>query len=71
MSLRIEEDHLDIHKQSAQKLDVYDYYYELDKNIWKEISEVYSDGKTAFFDNTQYWKDLFANRLKDNVNVLH
>ena len=69
--LHDEADHLDIHKQSAQKLDVYEQYYELDKKIWNGISEVYSDGKTAFFDNTQYWKDLFANKLKDNVNVLH
>lgn len=68
--LHDEDDHLDIHKANARQSEHYEYYYELDKSIWKAIGETYSDGKTAFFDNNQYWKDLFAGKLKETVNVI-
>lgn len=65
-----EDDHLDLHKNTAINMEAYKKYHELDKKLWKEISKVYTKNNVPFFDNIEYWEDLFSHKLKDKINVI-
>jgi len=63
-----EADHLDIHKDTAITTDAYLRYQEIDKKIWNDISNIYTNKNTAYFNNIQYWKDLFSDKLRKNIH---
>jgi rubrerythrin len=65
-----EDDHLDIHKDTVINTEAYRKYQQLDKKLWKEISKIYSTDNLPFFNNIEYWKDLFSHKLKDKINVI-
>ena len=65
-----ENDHLDVHRDTALNMEAYKKYQELDKKLWREISKVYSNDTVPFFDNIEYWEDLFSHKLKDKINVI-
>jgi hypothetical protein len=65
-----EADHLDLHKDTAINMEAYKKYQVLDKKLWREISKVYNTADVPFFDNIQYWEDLFSHKIKDKVNVI-
>lgn len=57
-----EKDHLDIHKNEAKKTKSYEKYSKIDRELWNKISQKYSKDNKSFFDNLNYWKDLFSER---------
>lgn len=65
-----EDDHLDLHKDTAINMKAYKKYQEIDKSIWQKISKVYTKDNIPFFDNIEYWEDLFSHKLKEKINVI-
>lgn len=65
-----EDDHLDVHKDTAMNMQAFRKYRNIDKKIWRAISNYYTIDDVPFFDNINYWQDLFNNKLKENINVV-